>query len=112
MNTPRSRCTGGAAGCSRTALSFVRAADLATLPRVSPGGHLVTTAGACAAFAAAGADTATIATIFAGGFLIDVDHAIDYVAFERQRDLRPLTFLRYYLGGAFRRIVLVLHSYE
>ena len=50
--------------------------------------------------------------IAAGGFLIDVDHAIDYVVFERQRDLRPGTFLRYYLEGKYRRAVLVLHSYE
>lgn len=50
--------------------------------------------------------------IAAGGFLIDVDHAIDYVLFERQRDLRPSAFLRYYLEGRDKRAVLVLHSYE
>jgi hypothetical protein len=50
--------------------------------------------------------------IAAGGFLIDVDHAIDYVLFERQRDLRPSAFLRYYLEGRVKRAVLVLHSYE
>lgn len=50
--------------------------------------------------------------IAAGGFLIDVDHAIDYVLFEGQRDLRPSTFLRYYLEGRVKRAVLVLHSYE
>ena len=48
----------------------------------------------------------------AGGFLIDVDHVIDYVLFERQRDLRPGSFLRYYLNGKAQRVVLVLHSYE
>jgi len=37
---------------------------------------------------------------------------VDYVLFERQRDLRPGSFLRYYLNGKVRRVVLVLHSYE
>ena len=41
-----------------------------------------------------------------------MDHAVDYVLFERQRDLRPASFLRYYLGGKVQRVVLVLHSYE
>jgi len=34
------------------------------------------------------------------------------VLFERQRDLRPGSFLRYYVAGKARRVVLVLHSYE
>jgi hypothetical protein len=37
---------------------------------------------------------------------------VDYVLFERQRDLRPGAFLRYYVGGKAQRVVLVLHSYE
>src|SRR5581483_4795554 len=37
---------------------------------------------------------------------------LDYVLFERQRDLRPTAFLRYYLGGRAERVVLMLHSYE
>lgn len=37
---------------------------------------------------------------------------VDYVLFERQRDLRPGSFLRYYLDGKVQRVVLVLHSYE
>ena len=41
-----------------------------------------------------------------------MDHAVDYVAVERRRDLRPAAFLRYYLEGRVRRTVLVLHSYE
>ncbi len=58
-------------------------------------------------------DTATLAGgIAVGGFLIDVDHAIDYVLVERQRDLRPSAFLRYYVEGRMRRTVLALHSYE
>lgn len=79
---------------------------------MSPGGHLVTTAVACAASAALTESLPLTAGIALGGFLIDVDHAIDYVLVERQRDLRPSVFLRYYLGGRVRRAVLVLHSYE
>jgi hypothetical protein len=79
---------------------------------VSPGGHLVTTAFACAGVYAGTEDLALTAGLAAGGFLIDVDHAVDYVLFERQRDLRPGSFLRYYIEGKVRRVVLVLHSYE
>jgi len=79
---------------------------------VSPGGHLLTTAGACAASIALGGSPALTAGIAVGGFLIDLDHALDYVLVERQRDLRPGAFLRYYLGGRVRRAVLILHSYE
>jgi len=79
---------------------------------MSPGGHLVTTALACAGVYAGTESVALTAGLAAGGFLIDVDHVVDYVLFERQRDLRPASFLRYYLGGDVRRAVLVLHSYE
>jgi len=85
---------------------------------MSPGGHLATTVAACTAALAltrtmpAGEALALVAGIAAGGFFIDVDHAVDYVVFERQRDLRPGAFLRYYLEGRMRRVVLVLHSYE
>lgn len=79
---------------------------------MSPGGHLVTTAAACAAAAVTTGDGALTAAVAVGGFLIDVDHAFDYVVFERQRDLRPGAFLRYYLEGRTRRVVLALHSYE
>jgi len=79
---------------------------------VSPGGHLVTTAVACGAAAAITGDAVVTAAVAAGGFLIDVDHAFDYVVFERQRDLRPGAFLRYYLEGRTRYVVLALHSYE
>ena len=79
---------------------------------MSPGGHLVTTALACAAVYAGTESVALTAGLGAGGFLIDVDHAVDYVLFERQRDLRPGSFLRYYLGGRVQRVVLLLHSYE
>jgi hypothetical protein len=79
---------------------------------VSPGGHLVTTALACTAVQAVTGSAALTAGVAAGGFLIDLDHVLDYVAFERQRDLRPAAFLRYYLAGRTRTVVLLLHSYE
>ncbi len=79
---------------------------------MSPGGHLVTTLAACAAAAAVTGSLPLTAGVAVGGFLIDVDHAIDYVFVDRQRDLRPSAFLRYYLEGMVQRAVLVLHSYE
>ncbi len=79
---------------------------------MSPGGHLVTTAVACAAVQMSTGSVALTAGVAAGGFLIDLDHVLDYVLFERQRDLRPAAFLRYYLAGNPRLVVLLLHSYE
>jgi len=79
---------------------------------VSPGGHLVTTLAACGVTAALTESWPAVAGVAAGGFLIDVDHAIDYVLFEGQRDLRPGAFLRYYVEGRVKRVVLALHSYE
>jgi hypothetical protein len=79
---------------------------------VSPGGHLATTLAACAATAALTESVSVTAGVAVGGFLIDVDHAIDYVLVERQRDLSPPAFLRYYLEARVQRVVLVLHSYE
>ena len=79
---------------------------------MSPGGHLVTTAAACAAVWAGTGSAPLVAGLAAGGFLIDIDHVVDYVLFEGRRDLRPGTFLRYYLDGKAKRVVLVLHSYE
>ncbi|HYB40760.1 MAG TPA: hypothetical protein VEL75_03260 [Candidatus Methylomirabilis sp.] len=79
---------------------------------MSPGGHLVTTAAACGLVYAGTGSAALTAGLLAGGFLIDIDHVFDYIIFERQRDLRPSAFLRYYLEGKVRRVVLPLHSYE
>ena len=79
---------------------------------MSPGGHLVTTAAACAATAYVTGSVSLTAAVAAGGFFIDLDHAVDYVLFDRQRDLRPAAFLRYFLGGHVRYTVLALHSYE
>ena len=79
---------------------------------MSPGGHLITTTAACAVVYAGTGSLPLTAGLFAGGFLIDVDHIFDYVVFEGQRDLRPSAFLKHYLEGRVRRVVLVLHSYE
>jgi hypothetical protein len=79
---------------------------------VSPGGHLVTTALACGAVYAGTGSAALTTGLAAGGFLIDVDHVVDYVLFDGRRDLRPSVFLRYYLEGHVQRTVLLLHSYE
>lgn len=79
---------------------------------MSPGGHLVTTALACGTAYAATGSPALTAGVAAGGFLIDVDHVVDYVLFDGRRDLRPAAFLRYYLEGRVQRTVLLLHSYE
>ena len=79
---------------------------------MSPGGHLATTAAACAATGILGAPALMVAGVALGGFLIDVDHAVDYVLFEGQKGIRPASFLRYYVGGRPRRLVLMLHSYE
>jgi len=79
---------------------------------MSPGGHLVTTTIACAAVYAGTGSVGLVAGLAAGGFFIDVDHIFDYVVFERRRDLRPSAFLKYYLEGRVRRVVLPLHSYE
>jgi hypothetical protein len=49
---------------------------------------------------------------FAGGFLIDLDHYVDYVVFERQLSLNPFKFLNYYYSERYSWVVLMLHSYE
>jgi hypothetical protein len=79
---------------------------------MSPGGHLVTTAAVCAASGAVTESWPLVLGLAAGGFAIDIDHAVDYVFVDRQRDLRPSAFLRYYLTGRVRRTVLALHSWE
>ena len=72
----------------------------------------MTTAIACAGTAVlTGSWSATVA-VAAGGFLIDVDHVVDYVLLERNRRLTPDAFLRSYLEGRVQWAVLTLHSYE
>jgi len=78
-----------------------------------PGGHLATAlALSGAAYAATGSPEAA-AGCFAGGFLIDVDHYLDYLVFEKQwRRPGPLSFLRYYFTNSPQKAVLPLHSME
>src|SRR5690349_3016318 len=78
-----------------------------------PGGHLAT----AAALAAAGYWTTgsfeLAAGCFTGGFLIDFDHYLDYLVFERQwREPSPGRFLSYYFKSRPARVVLPLHSFE
>jgi hypothetical protein len=79
---------------------------------MSPGGHAATTVVASAAAASISGSFSLAAAVALGGFFIDVDHAVDYVLFNRQRDLRPAAFLRYYLEARAERVVLALHSWE
>jgi len=79
---------------------------------MSPGGHAATTVVASAATAYLSGSLSLATAVALGGFVIDVDHAIDYVLFNRQRDLRPTAFLRYYLEGRAQLVVLALHSWE
>ena len=79
---------------------------------MSPGGHAVATVVASAATAYLSGSLPLATAVALGGFFIDVDHAVDYVFFNRQRDLRPASFLRYYVEGRVERVVLALHSWE
>lgn len=79
---------------------------------MSPGGHAATTVLASGVALLSTSSVPLAAGVAAGGFLIDLDHAVDYVLFNRRRDLRPSAFLRYYLEGRVDRVVLALHSYE
>src|SRR6058998_1516276 len=79
---------------------------------MSPGGHAATTVVASAATAFLSGSLPLATAVALGGFFIDVDHAVDYVIFNRQRDLRPAAFLRYFLEARPARVVLALHSWE
>src|SRR5437867_3644937 len=78
-----------------------------------PGGHLATALALSGAAYAASGSLEAAAGCFAGGFLIDVDHYLDYLVFEKQwRRPGPLSFLRYYFTNSPRKCVLPLHSME
>ena len=69
-------------------------------------------AGAAAMLAAGGALQPELLPL-AGGFLIDVDHYLDYLFFEKQwRRPGPVSFLQYYFTHRPRKLVLPLHSAE
>jgi hypothetical protein len=78
-----------------------------------PGGHLATALALAGTTYAATGSAEAAAGCFAGGFLIDVDHYLDYVVFEGQwRNANPLSFLKYYFSSSPKRLVLPLHSLE
>lgn len=77
-----------------------------------PAGHFATSIAMSAAAYATTRSTELTAGVFAGGFLIDLDHLFDYVAFNGQRDLRPSRFLEYYFKFEFTKVVLPLHAWE
>ncbi|MFQ5897018.1 MAG: hypothetical protein ACE5JN_02050 [Candidatus Methylomirabilia bacterium] len=80
---------------------------------MNPGGHLATTLILSAVGYTATGSAELAAGCFAGGFLIDGDHYVDYLAVERQwRRPSPTAFLRYYFTRRHRKIVLLLHSVE
>jgi hypothetical protein len=78
-----------------------------------PGGHLATSiALSGVAYASTGSIEAA-AGCFTGGFLIDADHYLDYLVFEKQwRRPGPISFLRYYFSYSPKKLVLPLHSAE
>jgi hypothetical protein len=78
-----------------------------------PGGHLATALTLSTTTYYATGSTEAAAGAFAGGFLIDVDHYLDYLVFEKQwRHPSPVSFLRYYFTYKPGKVVLPLHSAE
>jgi hypothetical protein len=78
-----------------------------------PGGHLATSIALSGVAYASTGSVEAAAGCFAGGFLIDVDHYLDYMVFEKQwRRPGPLSFLAYYFKMSPKRLVLPLHSAE
>jgi hypothetical protein len=78
-----------------------------------PGGHLATSVALGGVAYAVSGSVEAAAGCFAGGFLIDVDHYLDYLVFEKQwARPGPLSFLRYYFSYCPQKLVLPLHSFE
>lgn len=78
-----------------------------------PGGHLATSVALGGVAYASTGSVEVAAGCLAGGFLIDVDHYLDYLFFEKQwRRPGPLSFLQYYFSFSPRKLVLPLHSAE
>lgn len=78
-----------------------------------PGGHLATAVALSGVAYATTGSLEAAAGCFAGGFLIDVDHYLDYIFFEKQwRRPSPSSFLRYYFSFSPGKLVLPLHSAE
>lgn len=78
-----------------------------------PGGHLATAVALGGVAYATTGSVEVAAGCLAGGFLIDVDHYLDYLFFEKQwRRPSPSSFLRYYFSLSPGKLVLPLHSAE
>src|SRR5437867_3821948 len=78
-----------------------------------PGGHLATALALSGTVYATTGSVEVAAGCFAGGFLIDVDHYLDYLVFEKQwQRPSPLRFLEYYFNYSRQRLVLALHPFE
>ena len=78
-----------------------------------PGGHLATAVVLSGTTYVTTGSVEASAGAFAGGFLIDVDHYLDYLIFEKQwRRPSPFSFLSYYFTLSPQKIVLPLHSIE
>lgn len=78
-----------------------------------PGGHLATAVALSGAGYLVTGSAQLAVGCFAGGFLIDGDHYLDYLTVERQwRRPSPSAFLRYYFTHRYQRAVLPLHSIE
>jgi hypothetical protein len=78
-----------------------------------PGGHLATSVALSGVAYISSGSVEVAAGCFVGGFLIDVDHYLDYLLFEKQwRRPGPINFLRYYFTYSPKKLVLPLHSYE
>jgi hypothetical protein len=78
-----------------------------------PGGHLASSIALSGVVYASSGSMAAASGCIAGGFLIDIDHYLDYLLFEKQwRRPGPISFLRYYFGNCPKKVVLPLHSAE
>ena len=78
-----------------------------------PGGHLATAVALSGTGYAVTGSAELAAGCFAGAFMIDVDHYLDYLTIEGQwRRPGPAQFLRYYFAHRYQRLVLPLHSIE
>src|SRR5947208_4638281 len=78
-----------------------------------PGGHLATAVVLSGTGYGVTGSAELAAGCFAGAFMIDVDHYLDYLTVEGQwRRPGPAQFLRYYFAHRYHRLVLPLHSIE
>lgn|SRR5215510_888334 len=78
-----------------------------------PGGHLATAVALSGTGYGITGSAELAAGCFAGAFMIDVDHYLDYLTVEGQwRRPGPARFLRYYFAHRYHRLVLPLHSIE